>query len=199
MAYPDGDIDVNAPADSDALSQGDDEIRKFKRQIVDRLGTLVVDINADPLELIPAGAVGPTSHKKIVTASAFLNDLKARENDLDLGNGVIVGFVGNDLFADLGPYLPNGATITLLEWIIDKTGGPASVSATLRRKQFASGNPAEAIINTTNIGVSGDAIVASTVLAHVVDENYGYWLRTHGNGSAGQAYKIYGCRITYDV
>lgn len=199
MPYADGDININAPADTDDMSFGDDEIRKFKRQVFDRLATLVVDPNADPMVLQPTGVTGAiTGLQRIVTAAAFLNDLHAKENDLDLGNGSITGFVGNDLFADLGPFIPNGCTIKLIEWIVDITGGPASVSATLRRKQFSAGNPGESTINTTSISVAGTAIVVSTALAHVVDANYGYYLRLHGNGSGGQAYKFYAARLTFD-
>lgn len=198
MAYADGAIDVNAPADSDDLSNGDDEIRKFKRQVRDRLATLVVDPDADPLALKPTGVTGAiTGLKRIITASAFLNDLHAKENVLDNGNGQITGFVGNDMFADLGPFIPNGCTIKLLEWIIDKDSA-SSVDASLRRKQFANGNPAESTLSTSNISVAGTDIVASSALAHVVDENYGYYLRLHGNGSSGQSYRVYGCRVTFD-
>lgn len=197
MAYADGNIDVTKPGDGDILSQGDDEIRKFKRQMSDRLATLVDDINADPLVLKGAGTTGLVNGlRRIIPFSAFLTDLHAKENDI--ASGSLNGFVGNDLYAPLSAYIPNGCVLTLIEWIIDITLGAASVDASIKQKQFANGNPAAIIVNSTNIAVAGTNIVPSVAINHTIDSDFMYYLHLHGNGGAGSAYTVYGARITFN-
>jgi hypothetical protein len=52
MAYANP-LDPTTPPDDEALSLGDDKIRQFKAAVIERLETLVTDVDADPLVLNP--------------------------------------------------------------------------------------------------------------------------------------------------
>lgn len=54
MPHVEPDIDVDSPLDSDEVEQGDDEIRKLKRQLVERLQDLINSITDDPWVLANA-------------------------------------------------------------------------------------------------------------------------------------------------
>lgn len=47
-------LDATTPLDTDLLSAGDDSIRELKAAIRERLLTAFVDVDADPLQLLPA-------------------------------------------------------------------------------------------------------------------------------------------------
>jgi hypothetical protein len=59
MAYADA-LDPTKPTDADLISSGDDEIRKLKRAIIQRLSTIVVNLDADPLVLKDSVFPDPT-------------------------------------------------------------------------------------------------------------------------------------------
>lgn len=54
MAYTNP-LDPATPADTDPVAQGDDRMRELKAAIIERLETLVEDVDADPL--VPLGSV----------------------------------------------------------------------------------------------------------------------------------------------
>jgi hypothetical protein len=54
MPHVEPDIDVDSPLDSDEIEQGDDEIRKLKRQLVERLQDIINSITDDPWVLANA-------------------------------------------------------------------------------------------------------------------------------------------------
>lgn len=58
MAYGDA-FDVTSPADGDFMSLGDDAIRKLARAIHQRLESIIVDVDADPMVLKPAAVTPP--------------------------------------------------------------------------------------------------------------------------------------------
>lgn len=57
MAHIEPNIDVTVPADGDLASLGDDSIRQYKRQLLERLLDVIEDVTADPW-VLKAGVVG---------------------------------------------------------------------------------------------------------------------------------------------
>jgi hypothetical protein len=56
MAYADS-LDDTSPLDTDLISLGDDAIRKLARALIERLESIIVDLDADPLVIKPDAIV----------------------------------------------------------------------------------------------------------------------------------------------
>lgn len=189
--------DTNGFPGSSAAKTIDDEIRKLRRQLEDRFeDVLIEDITADPWVLKGAISGLKTGIKRIIPFAAFLNDLHARENDISL-TGFLIGFVGNDMAAPLGAYIPVGCVITKLRWLVNKDAA-ASIDGKIYSRPFVNTAPAHTIINTTNIAAAGANVVASVDLAIEILPDVMYWLGIIGNGAVGNSYHVYGCEVTFN-
>lgn len=69
MAYVDP-LDPLTPAGSDGIVNGDDRIRELKRALIQRLSTVFVDTNADPLQLKTTAIGAQSEFTNIATAVA---------------------------------------------------------------------------------------------------------------------------------
>lgn len=81
MAYTEV-LNPATPADGDLLSAGDDSIRQFKRAIIERLLTIVVDVDANPLVIKPSALLA--SKKQRISHTAF----QPRDDASSISRGV---------------------------------------------------------------------------------------------------------------
>ena len=76
-------LDPTTPADTDLRSQGDDRIREVKAALLERLLTVFVDMNINPLAFI-AGVIPTAALANLAVATAKLADLSVTPAKLAL-------------------------------------------------------------------------------------------------------------------
>lgn len=191
------------PAGAAQLSGGDDSIRNLKRELYERLLTLVNDINADPLTLQSAtlGTIGAhTGHVMVFGGNIF-----EAVNDDDDTRHEDSGFEhqdnGQTSYANL--YLPNGITIQKLQASMDRSLSP-DVSLELYKINYHTG--AKTVLDTVVRAVGGiglsDGAIAYPVpgIGEVVDSvNFVYGCRFFAGAFALTNPKILAVKLTVDV
>lgn len=189
--------DSNRPPGSTAAKNIDDEIRLLRQQLEERLeDVLITDITADPWVLKDNVKGVKTGIQRIIPFSSFLNDLHARENDINT-DGYLFGFVdGGHYIANLD--VPVGCVVTKLEYLTDK-GTTGGLVCQFKRKSFAAGSGAAVVIDTTNVNVAGaPSLVPSPDLnVPLVGDQY-YYIDISGTGTGTTSFRIFAVRVTFN-
>jgi hypothetical protein len=196
---------VTRPAGTTAAKQIDDEIRLLRLQLEERLEqTLVVDMSADPLVLKGSVSGQATGLQLIIPFSSFLNDLHARENDID-PNGFVNMFVPSGTnethFAAVSGIIPVGCTITKIEYMAAlPDAAVTNIACRLRSRTFGDAAPNASIIDTTvfTAPVGPIKVVASPTLSVVLDGSTYYYIGLLAGGTPGAACAFHAARITFD-
>jgi hypothetical protein len=192
MAYTNEWSDASPTGDTPA-KQIDDEFRKLRVDIRERMNTLVTDFTADPIELKAESGGAVTDKTMLVPSWAFKSD-----NDLThTSTGVSVG-VDSDLYAPV--ILPIGATVKAFQAMVI----PGLGTMTVRLGYIDHGLAAPTFItvdSNTSVGSSSIKLISNSdsELAHVVatDRHYLLWITTDSSTIAPS--KIFGVKITYDI
>lgn len=81
-------LDPTTPSDTDPAAQGDDEIRRIKAALIERLETIVEDIDQDPL-VLKASVLGGSDHD----VANYLADNAAGTKATGVNNPAIILFL----------------------------------------------------------------------------------------------------------
>lgn len=189
MPYTDAWTNTSPPG-SAAASSIDDEFRKLRLQIDERMASLVVDWAADPVVPL-APTTGPRTI--IIPHASFVGATSINAAALYNNNRII-----NDapVFSGISDKIPASSTITLLEWLLE-IGSAASVDCQLRALNFDTSNTI-ANVSTINQAVAGLHIVTTAPLAIVLDPAKSYFLEASPVGGAAIFY-IHSVRVTYTL
>lgn len=189
MPYSDAWLNTSPPG-STAANLIDDEFRKLRLQIDERMASLVVDWKADPVVPL-VSSVGPRT--TIIPHASFVGATSINAAALYNNNRII-----NDapVFAGVSDKIPASSTITLLEWLVDK-GFAASIDCQLRSLIFSTANT---IVNhsTINQAGAGLSLVVTAPLAIVLDPGRSYYLEISPVGGSAIFY-THAVRITYTL
>lgn len=158
MPYTDGDINILTPASSADLGEGDDRIRELKRQILDRLNSLVADAQVNPMAL-KANTVNTT---QLVDSSVIAAKLAA---DSVTGVKILDGAITSAKLTDgliTTNKLQDGA-ITAAKLAAGSVTSAAILDGTIVAADLADGSVATAKLQdsaVTNVKI-GDAAVSN--------------------------------------
>lgn len=201
MPFSDAWNDTDPPG-SELAKNIDDHIRKLRLQIDERMEAMLVeDWAADPLAYLDAVSGKKTGKQILIPFGAFLYGTTGSTS-----KGVEMHTSYVETYVDTGPMiapviLPPGVTVTLVELMADK-GDTTSVSWQFSYRLFSAGGSTddENVIDAgTTFSTAGIQIKATGALTEVIAANTLYWIRVSATGSSGQAYDLFGARITYDT
>lgn len=192
MAYTDAWTD-NRPPGGEAARNIDDEIRLLRKQISERMNSIVDDWTADPIVLSTPG--GATDTVRIIPFASFLNDLHAKENDIS-DDGFIFGFVGQLYIAPLGPWIPAGKRVTKIEWLVDRNTA-AELSLAIKQRIFSAVGSASNV-NLITHSAAGPQVVSSGAIDILLDPVNYYYLVVSAGGTIGNSFKIYAAKVTFE-
>lgn len=193
---------VTVPTGTEAISTGDNEIRKLRLDIQERMATLGFDWTTDPVS-------GPedTTKSMYVHLSAFtlLTLTSSTTTAPAAGNNYGLAFNSNGSAVLYAPVLiPRGAIITSINFTAGSPGGTAA-SATCKfgYVNATTASPTDTVVTTISTGASpAQAQYASATLAHTVDAtaaNYIYYYLLLNITSTGFSPSIWfqGVQISY--
>jgi hypothetical protein len=195
---------VTAPAGTVQAKQIDDEIRKLRVDIDERMADVAVDFTADPV-VLQSQYLGNVDGKQLVIPYSAFSSTRAGlgVKEVIVNVGFLNAFTDSPLL--IAPViLPPGATITTIEVMIDK-GDAASIAWDFYARAFAAGEARVgsqtamvSLIHKTEAGVNV-LLSTSGVVALPIDANHLYYIVVDGVGPAGNSFDLYGARITYNV
>lgn len=195
---------VTSPAGTVQAKQIDDEIRKLRVDIDERMADIAVDFTADPV-VLKAQYLGNVVGKQLVIPySAFTSSRGPfGTKEVMVYAGYLNAFTDSPLL--LAPViLPPGATVTKIEVMIDK-GDAASIAWDFYSRSFAAGEARPgsqaamvSLIHKTEAGANV-LVSDSGVVALPIDAAHLYYIAVDGVGAAGNSFDLYGARVTYDV
>lgn len=190
--------DSTTPTATSQLSSGDDAIRALKVDVEERLSSLVVDIDADPLELSEdaVGSIGAKTGKQIIIGPHSFQAVDDDDN---------VSWQAQYVQLDDGPnvtvrapvILPIGVTITKVELLGDKNTAN-QISCVLKGAGFSAAPSAPAAKHTALTRTAAGAGIETSgtlSIAVVADELLFVEVAGDTNGNA----RLYGVRLTYDA
>ena len=192
---------VTIPPGGTQAKQIDDEIRKLRVDIDERFADVMVDVLADPVDLKPQFKGNVDGKVMVIPFAAFNSNTETKETFYENGRGFA--------FTDTGPVmapviLSPGCIVTKVEVLVDK-GDAASVEFDFFARSFAAGagRPGSttaqvSLFHGAGAG-AGVILIASGVLAVVIDDEQLYYIAIDGIGAAGNSYDFYGARVTYNT
>lgn len=195
---------VTAPAGTVQASQIDDEIRKLRVDVDERMSDVAVDWAADPVVLKPEYLGNVVGKQLVIPYSAFASNRGPfGTKEVIVNIGYLNAFTDSPIL--IAPViLPPGAKITKVEVMIDK-GDAASIAWDLYSRSFAAGEARPgsqtamvSLIHKTEAGANV-LVSDSGVVAFTVDADHMYYIAVDGVGAAGNSFDLYGARVTYDV
>lgn len=197
MAYTDAWATLENIAGTTPANQIDDKFRARFLGIKERMNEIFVDWTADPVVLkdVIKGAV--TGKRMLLTAEHF--------RVTAVGSNATYTTVKATYAGDSGPaiagiVLPVGATITLIEFLLDVH---VSFAWEFYHTPFATAGAATPTIPAGGSGSvlgGGLQILSSAVLGITITNSLLYRLKLEAGGSYPQdAFDIYGARITYNT
>jgi hypothetical protein len=195
--------DVTSPPGSQAAAQIDDEIRKLRVDIDERMNELAVNwgLEPGPIDLKPQFKGNVVGKKLVIPFPDFMCHTDGKETRLY--PGFLQSFTDSgQLYASIK--LSPGSIITLVELLVDK-GDATSVDWDVYSRSFAagSGRPGSQTANVSlshkNIAGAGVVLDATAVLAITVLVDQMYYIGVDALGPAGNSFDFYGARVTYDT
>lgn len=187
MAYSDGWTDTSPPGTT-AAGLIDDEFRKLRLQIHERMNSLVVDWTADPV--VPLNStVGPRT--VLVPNEAFVSNGDSSSPIYELG--YITS--SNPVRAGISNIIPANSTITLLEWLVNK-GTAATLKCQLEHADFDLAN-ALAVDNLITTAIAGIQLLVTAPLTIVLDPAKYYSLNVFSDVPA--IIFLFAARVTYTL
>ncbi len=192
MAYTNTWSDTS-PTGSTQAKQIDDEFRKFRVDVRERMNSFVEDWTADPV-VLKSSTGGPVTGKSIhVPGLAFISD-----NDISTTATGRATAIDSDLYAPV--IFPIGATIKSFQAMVI----PGLGTMTIRLGYITHGLSTPTFItvdSNTQVGSTGIKLVnnSNAELAHVVAVNryYTLWITTDSDLSSPS--KVFGMQIVYDI
>lgn len=182
-----------SPTGSTPAKQIDDEFRKLRVDIQERMETFITDWETDPVVLKPESG-GPVEGKSIhVPGWAFVSD-----NDITrISTGILID-VDSDLYAPV--ILPIGVTVRSFQAMVI----PGNGIMTVRLGYINHGVSAPVfttVDSNTHTGSSSLVLIdnSDANLAHVTDINRHYLLWITTDSAIGAVSKICGVQIVYDI
>jgi hypothetical protein len=197
MPYTNATFDPAVPAGSSQLSAGDDSVRTLKLDIKERLETLVVDFDDDPLEILPGVIAGLTpphvGRKKIIPFSSFIY---GRSDEVNIYNSNVAQSddTGRSFFASVD--LPHGSIIKEVEVIWNRAVN-VSLQLEVFSVTFDAAVTRSSIVIVTETG-AGIQLSSSGPLSYAITEDETIAIEVTPP-SAGEIFLIYAVRITYDT
>lgn len=197
-------FDVTAPPGSELAKNIDNQIRNFRTDVKERLDTILrtvespatgEKIDQDPLQLLKEITGEVTSKKMNIAFGAFAASSIGKEYYYD--DDKLIAFTDTDvLVAPL--ILPIGVIVTKVELLADKSSA-GTITWKVKWRPFGAGTTqtAETVVHTA-VGLSV-SFTTINPLINGVNENNTYWMAIEGTGTAGNAFYIYGARVTYDT
>jgi hypothetical protein len=194
--------DNTTPAGSSQVSAGDDSIRSMKEDISQRLLSVFVGIDADPLVLKPdvVGSIGAATKKMIVPGVAFQPSENGTDDVTYQGMSMVSDNSGDrQVFAPL--ILPPGTVITLVELLSDKRT-LAGIECSVIKAPFS-----VVPVETTAVGpitntTAGIQLTSSGAVAYdVTDADYLHIMvvPTTAGLLGVDRFTLYAVRITYQA
>ncbi|PIQ16431.1 MAG: hypothetical protein COW67_03015 [Flavobacteriales bacterium CG18_big_fil_WC_8_21_14_2_50_32_9] len=178
------------PAGTRAAKEIDDAIREFKVDVFERLSQLFVDLDVDPIELVPK--FGPKATDRVIVIGPQSINSFNDEDDVTYRDNYFEGDPAGET-ARMRITLPVGYTLKLFEASVDKNLG-TSVTADLKVVNINSGL-VTSLSGPLVRSVGSIGLVTSAPLSHVIQNNE--YLMAFFSGT--NRYRIYGVRLTYDV
>lgn len=184
---------VTTPAGSVPAKNIDDEIRKLRVDIDERMADIVVDWTADPVVLRDLYSGKLTNRHLYVGFPEF-------NSEQDGGKSIYTQVDRIDAFTNSFPLVamlrvPVGCTITLVELLTTISAG-TSITWELRYNPFS--GAASSVIKTVNYATAAKGISSTGAIAAAVDDAGYYTLSVEGNGAAGNGFAVYGARVTFN-
>lgn len=181
----------SSPPGSTAANQIDDEFRKLRLQIAERMAVLVVDWLTDPV--VPLASSGPKT--VVIPHSAFVSSANSGAGALYEDGRAGSTFSTGRLRTGISNIVPHGATVTLIEWLVDK-GTSAGIDCKFDSTEFsvANGYQVENLISTA---VAGLQLLVTAPLTTVINPDRSYSLSVFP--TAIGTFYVHGVRITYTL
>lgn len=187
------------PAGSAAANTIDAEIQKLRLQMQERVFAELFEpavagvYTDDPLPLKDV-IIGKKTSKTIMFGS-FSATPVADDDDVSWTDDYFLSDDGPNHTVRINCPLPQGVTITKVEWLLDKFSS-GTVSCTLMEGNFVATPASPVAVATAVATTAGAAIVSQDSLGIVVGPDDYYFAKLVG--SSGR-FKFYGVRITYDA
>lgn len=193
--------DVTSPPGSQTANQIDDEIRRLRVDIDERMNEIAVSwgVEPGPIDLQPQFKGNLAGKQMLIHWSEFMCHTDGKETRLY--PGFLQSFTDSgQLYAAIK--LSPGTIITLVELLVDK-GDATSVDWDVYSRVFAAGagrpgsQTANVSLSHKNIAGAGVVLDATAVLAITMLGSQMYYVGVDALGPAGNSFDLYGARVTY--
>jgi len=178
----------SAPPGSQAANTADDEFRKFRLDLEERMeDKFVTDITLDPLVVKPEILGNVTGKARIIHFSGFTFDTL-----MTFENASVRGFLGVTTKGRHALILPVGVTITSAYFRVERFSA-ATITATLSYVDVA--QVVTNVFSITDTTSTGVADIGSGAIAHAVTGFRAYYLGIIFD----QDVRLYEAGVTYNV